>query len=140
MAKKGAKPATMLLSQRDLDMLPTEKEQIALLSLEFRRLADDSPAGCPYPLTSVRRYITAETGRKGHELFFGRTALVGRVRFWLWGIMDEGTSLYVDASEFRGASLLSMGSGEGLTPEQYIGLAYARYWRIQDRPPSTSGR
>ncbi|HEV3190985.1 MAG TPA: hypothetical protein VGY54_10835, partial [Polyangiaceae bacterium] len=113
----------------DLGKLPTEKAEIAKLHPVFPRLAPDSPGGCPLSMVDIKRYVTAETGRKDHDLFFGRTAIVGDVHFWLWGLLDAGDTCYVDVSAGRGRSLLSMGSGVGLTPEQYIALRYARQWR-----------
>jgi hypothetical protein len=113
----------------DLDALPTNKGDIQKIQPEFPRLKIDSPAGCPCPMAEIRRYVTAETGRKGHDLFFGRTALVGDVHFWLWGLIDQGETCFVDVSARGDRSFLSMGSGEGLTPEQFIALQYARHWR-----------
>jgi hypothetical protein len=113
----------------DLEALPTDKEEIVKMQPEFPRLESDSPSGCPRSLSEVKRYVSAETGRKGHDLFFGRTALVGDVRFWLWGFIDDGDTCYVDVSAGKGTTLIGMGSGEGLTPEQYIALRYARRWR-----------
>jgi hypothetical protein len=113
----------------DLQALPTEKEAMQKLQPEFPRLKMDSPVGCPCSMADIRRYITAETGRKGHNMFFGRTALVGDVHFWLWGFIDEGDTCFVDVSARGDQSHLGMGSGEGLTPEQFIALRYARRWR-----------
>ena len=102
---------------------------MAKLHLLFPRLAPDSPRGCPLSMVDIKRYVTAETGRKGHDLFFGRTAVVGDVHFWLWGFLNDGETCYVDVSIRKGKSSLSMGSGVGLTPEQHIALRYARHWR-----------
>jgi hypothetical protein len=52
----------------------TDKEEIVKVQPEFPRLGVDSPAGCPRSLSDVKRYVGGETGRKGHDLFFGRTA------------------------------------------------------------------
>jgi hypothetical protein len=117
----------------DVDKLPAEKEEILKLQPVFPRLKKDSPADCPCSMVEIRRYVTAETGRRGHDLFFGRTAIVGDVHFWLWGLIDDGETCFVDVSARRGTSSLCMGSGEGLTPEQYIALRYARYWRGRRR-------
>jgi hypothetical protein len=40
----------------------------------------------------------------------------------------------VDVSAGRGTTLIGMGSGEGLTPEQSIALRYARRWRGRKWP------
>jgi hypothetical protein len=77
----------------------------------------------------IKRYVTAETGRRDHDLFFGRTAVLGDVHFWLWGFLDDGETCYVDVSVRGSESLVSMGSGAELTPEQHIALRYARHWR-----------
>jgi hypothetical protein len=116
-------------AETDLARLPTEKAEIAKLHPVFPRLVPDSPAACRVSMVDIKRYVTAETGRKGHDLFFGRTAVVGDVHFWLWGFLDDGETCYVDVSVRKGRSSLSMGSGVGLTPEQYIALRYARHWR-----------
>jgi hypothetical protein len=114
----------------DLDKLPTDKE-IRQIQPEFPRLQHDSPVDCPCTMAEIRRYIAAETGRKGHDLFFGRTALVRDVHFWLWGFLDDGETCFLAVSARKGKSFLALGSGEGLTPEQFIALRYARYWRGQ---------
>jgi hypothetical protein len=116
-----------------LQALPTEKKEMQKLQPEFPRLNKDSPVGCPRTMVEIRRYITAETGREGHDLFFGRTALVGDVQFWLWGFIDEGDTCFVEVAARGDHSRLSIGSGEGLTPEQYLALTYARHWREQRR-------
>jgi hypothetical protein len=118
----------------DLDSLPTAKEEIVNFQLEFPRLEPDSPESCPCSMTDIRRYLYAEAGSGKRDLFFGRTALVGGVRFWLWGYVDGGRTYFVDVSQDARSqdaqnSSLCMGSGEGLTPEQYIALQYARRWR-----------
>jgi hypothetical protein len=118
----------------DLEKLPLDTEEMRKLEPEFPRLENDSPKGCPRSMNEIRQYVIVETGEKGHDLFFGRTALVGDVRFWLWGYTDEkGRTEYVDVSSGRGTSSLSMGSGDNLTPEQYIALQYARYWRDEKK-------
>ena len=116
-------------AQIDLRELPTDKAAIAKLHPAFPHLVPDSPAGCPISMVDIKRYVTAETGRKGHDLFFGRTAMVGDVHFWLWGLLDDGETCYVEVGARQGRSLLGMSSGAGLTPEQYIALQYARHWR-----------
>jgi hypothetical protein len=116
----------------DLDKIPSDKEEIRKIQPEFPRLKNDSPVDCPCSMAEIRRYISAETGRRGHDLFFGRTAQVGDVQFWLWGFIDDGETCFVDVSVRSGSSSLAMGSGEGLTPAQFIALRYARHWR--ERP------
>src|SRR5438270_10875839 len=114
----------------DLDALPTSREEIAAVQPEFPRLKEDSPKECPCSVGDIKRYVAAEMGKKGHDLFFGRTAQVGEVRFWIWGLIDNGSTYYVDVSIGpKGAPLVAMGSGEGLTPEQHIALRFARHWR-----------
>jgi hypothetical protein len=113
----------------DLDNLPTDKEESKKIQPEFPRLKNDSLADCPRSMAEIKRYITAETARRGHDLFFGRTAIVGDVHFWLWGFIDNGETCFVDISLRNGGSLLGMGSGEELTPEPFIALSYARDWR-----------
>ncbi len=78
----------------DLETLPADKQDLVKIQPEF-----------------PKRYIGAETGRKGHDLFFGRRALVGDVRFWLWGFIDDGETCYVDVS-----------AGKGTTHGQWGGL------------------
>ena len=79
-------------------------------------------------MSELRRYVEAETGRVGHDFFFGRTALVDGVRFWVWGIVDQGETLYVDVSEHGGRSVVSMGRGERRSVEDYVRARYARSW------------
>jgi hypothetical protein len=92
-------------------------------------LADDSPKGCPFSMAAINKYLNAESGGVRPDLFFGRTALVGDVRFWLWAYIDGGKTYFVDVSERAGRSTVCIGSGEGLSPEQYIALRYARRWK-----------
>jgi hypothetical protein len=113
----------------DLDKLPTSKAEILKMTLDFPRLAPDTPDGCPCSMAAIRKYLAAEAGSARRDLFFGRTALVSDVRFWLWGYVEGERTYFVDVSERKGESTICMGSGEGLTPEQYIGLRYARAWR-----------
>jgi hypothetical protein len=113
----------------NIDSLPTSKEEIRKIELEFPRLEPDSPDGCPCSMAEIRRYLSAEAGTGKRDLFFGRTARVGAVRFWLWGYVDDGRTYFVDVSESAGHSTIAMGSGEELTSEQYIALRYARRWR-----------
>jgi hypothetical protein len=68
--------------------------------------------------------------------FFGRTALVDDAKFWLWGIVDAGSILYVYVSEGRGIRLLGMGSGESVTPEEFIARLYERDWKRRARARS----
>jgi hypothetical protein len=110
----------------DLEKLPTKKQEVLALSPEFPRLMEDSPKGCPRTLVQIRQYLSAEAGGSKWDLVFSRTALVGAVRFWLWGYVDARKTYFVDVSENGGHSTICMGSGEGLTPEQYIALRYAR--------------
>ena len=112
----------------ELDKLPTSKAEVLAIKPEFPKLVEDSPRGCPCSATEIARYLVAETGAK-QDLFFGRTALVGDVRFWLWGYVSDGQAYYVDVSARGERSTICMGSGEGLTPEQYIALRYARRWK-----------
>jgi hypothetical protein len=113
----------------DLEKFPTKKQEMLALSPEFPRLMEDSPKGCPCTLVQIRQYLSAEGGGSRCDLVFGRTALVGAVRFWLWGYVDGGKTYFVDVSENAGHPMICTGSGEGLTPEQYIALRYARSWR-----------
>jgi hypothetical protein len=113
----------------DLDARPTAKEETLKLRPEFPRLEPDSPEGCPCSMAAIRKYLAAEAGSGKHDLFFGRTALVDDVRFWLWGYVENGRTYFVDLSEKAGRSTICMGSGDGLSPEQYIALRYARRWR-----------
>src|ERR1700730_10644082 len=94
----------------DLDTLPTDKAEILKLQPVFPRLAPDAPTGCPCPMLDIKRYVAAETGRRGHDLSFGRTAVLGDVHFWLWGFLDAGETCYVDVSVRGGESLVSMGA------------------------------
>ena len=113
----------------DLNSLPTSKEKILHLQPEFPRLEPDSPEGCPCSMMEIKKYLSAEGGARACDLLFGRTALVGDVRFWLWGYVDEGRTYFVDVSERAGLSTVCMGNGDGMTPEQYIALRFARRWR-----------
>src|SRR5579884_4314708 len=108
----------------DLETLP--EDEVVKLQPDFPRLDPDSPHGCPCSLAEIRKYLSAEAGGGRRDLFFGRTALVGDVRFWLWGYVDDGKSYFVDVSQKARRTLIGMGSGEGLTPEQYIALRYIR--------------
>ena len=124
---------TRARSPQWLAELPTVRMEMAKLRLDLSRLDPDSAKGCPISMADIRRYVVAETGRRGHDYFFGRTALVDDVSFWLWGIIDAGACCYIDVSAARGAALIGMGSGEGLTPEQFIALRYACQWRGKAR-------
>jgi hypothetical protein len=117
----------------DLAKLPTRREDMIKLNPEFPRLPDDSPRGCPVTMAEIRRYLRAETGTGKHELFFGRTALVADVRFWLWGYVENGETYYLYVSERNGYSPIDFAYGEEITPEQFIALKYASQWR--DRRP-----
>jgi hypothetical protein len=114
-----------------LEKLPTTRSEIVGMQLDFPRLQPDSPAQCPVSVSDIKKYVRAEAGKSPPEMVFGRTALVGDVQFWLWGYVDEkGRTMYVNVSRRSGGKPnVSMGSGEGLTAEQYIGLYYARWWR-----------
>jgi hypothetical protein len=80
-------------------------------------------------MREIREYLRAEQGEAPQDLFFGRTAAVGDVRFWLWGYVDRGHTYYVDVSQRKGRASISVGSGDRLTPEQYMALRYVRSWR-----------
>ncbi|HWZ92812.1 MAG TPA: hypothetical protein VNW92_28295 [Polyangiaceae bacterium] len=119
----------MKITNIDLEKLPTKKQDVLALDLDFPRLEEDSPHACPCSLAEIRKYLNAEAGGNQRDLIFGRTAQIGGVRFWLWGYVDSGKAYFVDVSENGGDMAICMGSGEGLTPEQYMALRYARRWR-----------
>jgi len=117
------------LDEKTLRLLPDSKDAIAKILPEVDRLPDDSPKGCPCKLGEVRRYLEAETGRTGHDLFFGRTARIAGVQFWLWGAIDDGESVFIDVSQCGAGGLLAMGAAGDLSPEQYLLLRFVRSWR-----------
>jgi hypothetical protein len=110
------------------DEFPTDRNEAIKFNPDIERLEPDSAASCPYSLGKIRTYLRAETGADVADLFFGRTALIGEVKFWLWGYVKDSHSYFVDVSSGGGKTRVGMGSGEGLTPEQYIALEYARHW------------
>ncbi|WP_394849716.1 hypothetical protein LZC95_19965 [Pendulispora brunnea] len=114
----------------DLKKLPTEVEEMAKLDVDFPRLPEDSPKGCPWSMADIRRYLRAECCGGTHDLFFGRTAVIGNVRFWLWGYVEGGRTYFVEVADRGGGdAVLGMGGEQGLTPEQYMALYYARWCR-----------
>jgi hypothetical protein len=112
----------------DLDSLPTTRAEMADRSVEFPRLEPDSPDECPCSLAEVMRYLAVEGGTVKPHLIFGRTAMVGDVSFWLWGYVDEGKTYFVDVGARGGQKTICVGSGEGLTPEQYLARRSPRRW------------
>ncbi len=121
----------------DLDDIPASRLDIVKLHVELEEL----PAGtkCPVSRAEVREYVKAEGALEQVTLFRGRTAQLGGVRFWPWGyVEDDGSSVYVFFSQGHGSSLLGLGSGDGLTPEQFIALQYARDWRPRIRAARTT--
>ena len=80
-------------------------------------------------MEDIRRYVSAEMGAS-YDLMFGQTAQIGRISFWVWGLVDSsGDTIYVDVSTDGRTALLGSGSGEGLTVSQYVALRYVRRWR-----------
>src|SRR4051812_13370130 len=105
---------------------PTSLEEAQKISPQLERRDPDSPVGSPCDNAKIREYLMAEVGPGRRDLVFGRTALIDGVKFWLRGYSDDGKTHYVDVSTDGRESVIAMGSGDGLTPEQYLALRYAR--------------
>lgn len=106
--------------------LPTENDAIQKLALEFERLEPDSPKGCPCSLADIRGYLSADPSTARKDLFFGRTARIGSMKFWLWGYVADAMTFFVTVEQDERGLSIASGLGDGLTPEQYLGLRYAR--------------
>lgn len=118
------------MSDTSLRALPTSVEAIRKLRPEFPRLTPDSPKGCPVSMSEIRAYLRAECEAAVPDLFFGRTASIGGVRFWLWGFTDgRGLTMFVDVGARGAKSRLNVASAQDLSAEQYLALQYARWWR-----------
>src|SRR5450432_1835490 len=113
----------------DPSTLPRSQEEMQKIHPELDRLEPDSPKGAPCGLSEIRKYLRAEAGSGERDLFFGRTALIGKIKFWLWGYTEGSATCYVDVSTDGSEYLIGSGSGENLTPEQYLALRYVRRWR-----------
>ena len=113
------RPKVFVMDEPTIGVDVGAKEEIRKIEVEFPRLEPDSPDGCPCSMAEIGRYLSAEAGKGKRDLFFGRTARVGVVRFWLWGYVDGGRTYFVDVSASGGHSTIAMGSGDGLTSEQY---------------------
>lgn len=129
----GAEPGLNARTTMSHDDLPTDKFAMQKLAPEFERLDPDSPDGCPCTLADVRKYLRADPAAGRADLFFGRTARIGTMRFWLWGFAVLGKTVYVAVEQEGTDAGIVSGSGEGLSPEQYLGLRYARTLRDKRR-------
>jgi hypothetical protein len=68
--------------------MPDNNADLALVEVEFQRLADDSAASCPVPLDDLLRHLADEVpggeALTADALSFVRTALDADTRYWLW--------------------------------------------------------
>ena len=84
-------------------------------------------------MTDIHEYLRAESSKRVVGLAFLRTALIGEVSFWLWSYHDSGRRHYVDVGAVGARAVIATGAADDLTPEQYLGLRYARRWRGKKR-------
>ena len=84
-------------------------------------------------MRDIRTYLLAEYGRRDFDLFFGRTAAIKGVHFWLWAFLHRARRQYVLVSAWRGRSLLNAGGGEQLSPEESIQHEFTSYWSVKLR-------
>ena len=108
------------------DSLPEDPAEWKDVQVSFPRLAQDSSASCPIPVTEVMDYVRVESAdlddAKDESLQFIRTAQVEGLRYWLWSYTEsDGEVCYVF---FRvsadGDTFLSLSSTGGLSPELYL--------------------
>ena len=108
------------------DSLPEDPAEWKDVQVSFPRLAQDSSASCPIPVTEVMDYVRVESAdlddAKDESLQFIRTAQVEGSRYWLWSYTEsDGEVCYVF---FRvsadGDTFLSLSSTGGLSPELYL--------------------
>jgi hypothetical protein len=108
---------------------PRSTEEMRNLHPELDRLEPDSPKGAPCGLSEIGSYLRAEGFPRSHDLLFGRTARIGKIKFWLWGYSEGDETYYVDVSSDGNTHVIAAGSADNLTPEQYLALSYVRGWR-----------
>lgn len=117
---------------------PDEEREIAKLEVELPRLPEDSPKGCPRSVSDVKSYLRAEFAserdpKPTFDLFFGRTAQIGGTKFWLWGFTHhDGRTYYVVVTLLNRTASIMYAPGDCLTPEQFVALQYARFFRARD--------
>lgn len=110
------------------DEMPEDNADLASIPIDFPRLAEDSPSGCPVPLTKLLAYLGSEVPGgdrlSASDLVFARTALVSETRYWIWRFNepDGGDPAYVTVSVQLGvAATLGYGNNcYNLSPEQFI--------------------
>jgi hypothetical protein len=111
---------------------PPNPDELPNLDVAFPRLADDSAASLPVPMSEVLRYLGAEAAPEEPteaDLRFLRTARVEDADYWIWGYVESaGAECYVTVSR-RADGETTIGYDEnydGLTPEQFILGEYHR--------------
>ena len=109
------------------DQMPDDNAELAYVEIDFPRLANDTPASCPVPLTDLLRYLGDEApggeALAADDLSFLRTAQVEDTRYWIWRFNEPGGSDAAYATVSDGPKGATLGYGDdfyGLTPEQFM--------------------
>ncbi|SPE61468.1 hypothetical protein SBV1_710002 [Verrucomicrobia bacterium] len=117
------------------DELPEDFDELKRVVVELPRLADDSAASCPAPMTEILEYLSYEAPGGEHsgsaeviefQLEFVRTALVEQTRYWIWRFTDaDSCESYVTVGiDGSGQQMMSYDETFGLSPEQRILAEY----------------
>ncbi len=110
---------------------PATAAEMCAIEPVLARLHPDDESGCPMSKRDIHAYLKADAPAPyvKPDLFFGRTALIEGVRFWLWGFVERGRTNFVDVGAYGDEAIVGVGLGDGLTPEQFLALRYVRQWK-----------
>ena len=107
--------------------MPDDNADLAVVAVDFERLADDDPTSCPVSLGELLEYLAMEVpdgeALTESSLRFLRTAEVGGTQYWIWSFEEpEGAKAYatVSVSPEGSATLGYDADYYGLSPEQFI--------------------
>ena len=106
--------------------MPDDNAELAGVAVDFPRLREDSPTGCPVSLDDVS-YLADEVPGGASltrgELTFLRTAQVEASKYWIWRFREPegGDEAYVTVATADGAETIGYETNYyGLSPEQFI--------------------
>ena len=107
--------------------MPDDNADLAVVAVEFERLADDTAASRPVSRGELLDYLSVEVpdgeALEGSSLKFLRTAEVGGTQYWIWSFEEpEGAKAYATVSVTpEGSATLGYDADYyGLSPEQFI--------------------
>lgn len=110
------------------DEMPKDNADLATVEIDFPRLKNDSPDGCPVSVSEILEYLALEVPDgdqlTADDLEFVRTAKVAERDYWIWRFNepdgdDAYATVYLSRKWFETCTGYDTNYYK-LTPEQYI--------------------